>query len=806
MLSEKLEKAIQLATEIARNKFMNNIVSVDHLVYAILTVDDETRDFLKGLGVMVDSTMKYIEENIRSEYPVVDVSVIDVPRPSVSFKRVLERAVFVSQYSNRSEVYCLDVIDALFPERDSYITELIIEGLNISREEVRRYCSKLHRPAKNDKVPAGDASAEESFLQEVDPKKSTQKDPAEVPEELSSFLSNLNSEVRLGHIDPLIGRAGELNRIYEVLGRRKKNNVIMVGEPGVGKTAIAEGIAWNIMHHQVPEFLSNATVYSLDLVSAIAGTQFRGDYEKRLKDVFQFVGSQKNAILFIDEIQQLMKSNDNTETTTGATLVKGDLLRGNLHCVATTTYRDYNKLFAKDPAFARRFFKLDISQPSCEETLEILKQSKESYEVFHNVEYSEEVLLKIIRLSEKYMHNRFLPDKAFDVVDEIGSFYRINRKEKDPVRKITIEDVGDAFTRILKMPVNLNETDADIYRNLRAHLKEKVFGQDEAVNAVVDAVTMNQSGLEDATRPVGSFLFAGPTGVGKTEIVLQLAKELKMNLIRLDMSEYSSEFTVSKLLGSPPGYVGYNEGGLLTGKVQDNPRSVVLFDELEKAHPSIYNVLLQLMDNGLVTDGAGTAVSFRNTIVVMTTNCGASDMEKNSIGFTASTDNFDSSAAIKRAFSPEFRNRLDAIVWFKNLSEDIVAQVFDKLWNELLIKLREKQVDATVTENARAELIRRGYDRVMGARPMRRTIRGVVGQRLSREIMFGELMFGGKVNIDFKDGEFTFAFEPVADPAINQSGKNQSKDLVMQSSEELDFKCDPQKESAGELVSENSGN
>ncbi len=783
MLSEKLEKAIQLATELARSKLICEIVSVEHLVYAVLTVDQETQEVMKSLEVPVDYLLQTIEENFRREY---NQQVTESPRPSVAFKRVLERAVFVSQYSNRTEVYCLDVIDALFPERDCLITELFTQSFNIKREDIRKFCSKLHRTKNNDNLVAEDSdNSSESFLEEVGPN-NPNEDSSEIPEEMTSYLRNLNNEVKKGKIDKLIGRTTEVNRIYEVLGRRKKNNVILAGEPGVGKTAIGEGIAWNIVHHNVPAFLEKATVYSLDLISAIAGTQFRGEYEKRLKGVFNFISQKKNAVLFIDEVQQLMRSSsDSDDGSSGASMVKGDLLNGNILCIATTTLKSYNSIFAKDPAFARRFFKLDINEPSQQETLEILINSKDAYEKFHMVEYSKEIFEKIIKLSVKYMYNRFLPDKAFDVVDEIGSFYRINRKENDPVRKITFDDVGAAFTRILKMPVKLEETDADIYRNLRQNLLKKVFGQEEAINSVVDAVIMNQSGLDNANRPVGSFLFAGPTGVGKTEIVLQLAHELKMNLIRLDMSEYSSEFTVSKLLGSPPGYVGYSEGGLLTGKVLSNPRSVVLFDELEKAHPSIYNVLLQLMDNGVVTDGAGTSVSFRNCIVVMTTNCGASDMEKSSIGFTSAGNQFDSNDAIKRAFSPEFRNRLDAIVWFKNLTEEVVGMVFDKLWNELLSKLAEKNVVAEITESARSEIINRGYDRVMGARPMRRAIRGVVGKRLSQEIMFGDLIFGGNVTVDFMNSDFVFTIVPGVSK-IERSDQESSFLVSSETSEKTD--------------------
>ncbi|MBQ8707266.1 MAG: AAA family ATPase [Succinivibrionaceae bacterium] len=747
--SEMLQKAVSRAEELAEVRFGSSIVSLDHLLYALIETDEEVSAFLMKEGYAPNSVMDVISDHILSDSP----RSVGGRKPTVSptFKRVLERAVFVAQYSNRTQIYGLDVLDAMFPERDSFVSLLLTQSLDIARASVRKYCQRLHgKTAESGAAPAGGeapASAESSAI----------------PEGLENCLTNLNDMVMKGKVEQLVGREDDLARIYEVLGRKKKNNVLIVGEPGVGKTALAEGVAWNIVHKKVPEFLKDFTVYALDTVGVISGTQFRGDYEKRLKAVVAFIQEKDTNILFIDDVQQLFSTNS-SDAATGASMIQSDLLRGNLHCIAATTFKDYNKIFSRDAGFARRFHKLDLTPPTEDETFEILSRSREQYEKFHGVSYPDAVLRKTIQLSEKYMYNRFLPDKVFDVIDDIGSFFRISRPAgSHDVHIVSAEDVARAFTRILKIPVDLKEDDTAVYRDLRKNLLKRIFGQDEAVSAVVDAVIMNRSGLDNATRPIGSFLFAGPTGVGKTEIVLQLASLLNMKLIRLDMSEYSSEFTVSKLLGSPPGYVGYNEGGILTNQVKNAPRSVVLFDELEKAHPSIYNVLLQIMDNGMITDAIGVTVNFRNTIVVMTTNCGASEIERGSIGFTAGSSSFDSTSAIRQAFSPEFRNRLDAVVWFKNLSPEVVDMVFDKLWQELMTQLKEKNVEAEISDEARRELVRRGYDRSMGARPMRRTIRNLVHKELAREILFGSLLYGGRVSIGYDGRDFTFDY--VSNPA-----------------------------------------
>ncbi len=763
--SEMLQKSVNRAVELAATKFFNNIVSIDHLLYALLDIDTEVMSFFQQEGYDISAIKDVIYDHIITEYPIVQHT--KSPKPSTSFKRVLERAVFVSQYSNRTEIYGLDALDAMFPERDSFVSLLLTQSLDISRANVRKFCTRLHGKGAV-------ASESENEANTAEGENSNAENSAMVPEELSNCLTNLNDQVMKGRIDPLVGRGDDLQRIYEVLGRKKKNNVLIVGETGVGKTALAEGVAWNIVHQKVPEFLKDFTVYALDAVGVISGTQFRGDYEKRLKAVVSFIKERDKSILFIDDVQQLFSTNS-SDAATGASMIQADLIRGRLHCIATTTFKDYNKIFSKDASFTRRFHKLDLAAPTPEETFDILINSREVYEKFHGVKYPDNAIRRIISLSEKHMYNRYLPDKAFDMMDEIGSYFRINRPAgKEEVHMVSLDDVSNAFTRLLKLPIDIKDDDMAMYRDLRANLLKAIFGQDEAVSTVVDAVIMNRSGLDNATRPIGSFLFAGPTGVGKTEIVLQLAKLLNMKLIRLDMSEYSSEFTVSKLLGSPPGYVGYNEGGFLTNQVKNEPRSVVLFDELEKAHPSIYNVLLQIMDNGMVTDGIGITVNFRNTIIVMTTNCGASEIEKGSIGFTATSASFDSSSAIKQAFSPEFRNRLDAVVWFNNLSPEVVEKVFQKLWDELEMQLKEKNVQATISAQARKELVKRGYDRSMGARPMRRTIRNNIHRELAKEILFGSLLYGGSVSIDYDGTDFKFEYvskEAPVEPPIEETLK-----------------------------------
>ena len=744
MITEQVSAAVELAKELAETTFFNNIISIEHLSLALLIVDKEVIEFFVSKNCDINGLKSAIANHIREEYPVVKIDEIN-PQPSMSYKRVLERAVFVAQYSNRTSVYGLDVIDAMFPEKDSFISLLMSQSLDISREEVRHYCSKLHHDENDEDQEIikkiydrsnDDDDEDEDYDEEEgtrDGRKNSSSLKTNIPDSIKDCLTSLSNLASTGKIEPVIGRDDEYKRIYEALGRRKKNNVIIVGNAGVGKTAIGEGIAYNIAKGLVPEFLKDFQVYSLDIASAIAGTQFRGDYEKKLKEVVKFINDRENAILFIDEIHNLAQtSNSNSsDASSGANIIKGDLVRGNLHCIATTTFESYNLLFSKDSAF-------------------------------------ENVLEKIIKLSVKYMHNRYLPDKAFDVVDVLGSNEKIKAQKEgitDPVL-LNEQHVTETFSRLLHMPIILKNNDNDIFRDLNANLKKQVFGQDAAIDQICDAVIMNKSGLDNATRPIGAFLFAGPTGVGKTEIVVQLANLLSMHLIRLDMSEYSSEFTVSKLLGSPPGYVGYDQGGVLTNQVKNDPNSVVLFDAIEKAHPSIFNVLLQLMDNGIVTDSSGVKVNFRNTIVVLTTNCGASEMEKGSIGFTRNaadaSDNPAASDSLKQTFSPEFRNRLDGIVWFNNLSTEIVGMVFDKLWNELSRQLKDKNVTIEIAPAARDELIRRGYDRTMGARPMRRTLRDNIHKVLSRELLFGQLLHGGSVKVDYVNEQFDFRY--VANP------------------------------------------
>lgn len=769
MLSDALSSAIELAEELAKKVFYNNIVSIEHLALALLKIDEEVKNFFSKKNCNVPELIKVIAEHIREEYPVVSIDNLNVAR-TLSFNRVLERSVFVAQYTNRETVYGLDVIDSMFPEKDSFMALLMTTSLDISREEVRHYCSNLHKVEQNseeslnemDEIESENEGLEDSEKQDL---------KTNVPEQLKHCLTCLNDLVVEEKIDPLIGRESEIERICQILGRRKKNNVLIVGKPGVGKTALGEGLVYCIVKQKVPDFLKNFSVYSLDVGAAFAGTQYRGDYEKKLKDIVRFISKKENSILFIDEIQLLYRSSSGNDesASSGAAILKGDLGKGNLHCVATTTYEDYNKLFAKDATFARRFSKLDIDEPSQEETFLILKSSANLYQKYHNVSYSDDVLKRIISLSVKHIHDRFLPDKAFDLLDEIGSVQKvkcstnelelIKKGEEKDIHQVTDDEVLEVFAKITKMPIKLNSDDTIVYRDLCSNLKRVVFGQDQAIEQITDAVIMNKSGLDTPNHPIGSFLFAGPTGVGKTEIALQLSKHLAMDLIRLDMSEYSSEFTVSKLIGSPPGYVGHGEGGILTNQVKNSPHSVVLFDEIEKAHPDIYNILLQILDNGVVTDSTGIKVNFTDTIIVLTTNCGAAELDKNSIGFTINgNESFDYTKAINSTFRPEFRNRLDGIVWFNNLSTEIIAMVFHKLIDEMKKQLKEKNIEIDISKNAETQLIKVGYDRTMGARPMRRAIKDNISKVLSREILFGRLKNGGKVFVDFSNNEYTFTY------------------------------------------------
>lgn len=848
MNTDQVNVAVKVARELAETNFFNNIISIEHLTLALLMTDQEVVKFFIDKHCDVNALKTAIANHIHEEYPVVRIEELN-PQPSVSYKRVLERATFVAQYSNRNVVYGLDIIDAMFPERDSFITMLMTQSIDISREEVRHYCSKLHpdESTQNQEQEKEQGSTEaQKETEQKDQEKETNKLKTDIPESIEDCLISLTNLANAGKIDPVIAREKEFDMIYQALARRKKNNVIVVGQPGVGKTAIGEGLAYNIAKGLVPEFMKNFQIYSLDIGAAVAGTTLRGEYEKRLKEVVHFISEKENAILFIDEIHHLIGSLRDEDAVGGAGLIKNELAGGKLHCVATTTFQSYNQMSVKDAAFTRRFSKVDVDEPSASAAVDILRASKESYEKFHNVIYPENVLEKIVQLSIKYMHNRYLPDKAFDILDIVGAREKSKIKQTPSILQAVVhtddvqetqsvetnaqnsineqdetneqnndqatehseatapkevepkilneQNVLDAFSSVLNMPIILKNNDNDLFRDLNANLKKVVFGQDHAIDQICDAVIMNKSGLDVATHPIGSFLFAGPTGVGKTEVVVQLAKQLSMHLIRLDMSEYSSEYTVSKLLGSPPGYVGYEEGGVLTNQVKNDPNSVVLFDEIEKAHPNIYNILLQIMDNGIITDGNGVKVNFRNTIVVLTTNCGAAEMEKGSIGFISnnsntnkdqndSTDNVGALDSLKRTFTPEFRNRLDGIVWFNNLSSEIVRMVFDKLWNELQEQLKVKNTTIEITDSAIDELLKQGYDRTMGARPMRRALRNNIHKVLSRELLFGKLLHGGTVKVDFVDQKFVFDY--VSNPSPAEDDSEQLLDIQKSSNPEL---------------------
>ena len=579
--------------------------------------------------------------------------------------------------------------------------------------------------------------------------------------QLENFVTNLNQKVVEGGIDPLIGRDSEVNRTIQILCRRRKNNPLLVGEAGVGKTAIAEGLAYRIVHGDVPDVIADNVVYSLDMGSLLAGTKYRGDFEKRFKVVLKQLEREQGAILFIDEIHTIIGAGAASGgQLDAANLIKPILSSGKLRCMGSTTYQEYSQVFEKDHALARRFQKIDVVEPSIDDTTKILIGLKPRYEEHHNVRYTNKALRAAAELAAKYINDRHLPDKAIDVIDEVGASQRLLPQSKRK-KVINVPDIEAIVAKIARIPEkSVSSSDRDVLRNLERNLKMVVFGQDKAIEVLTDAIRLSRSGLGNEHRPVGSFLFAGPTGVGKTEVTLQLAKAMGIELLRFDMSEYMERHTVSRLIGAPPGYVGYEQGGLLTDAVIKQPHCVVLLDEIEKAHPDVFNLLLQVMDNGTLTDNNGRKADFRNVVLVMTTNCGVQETQRKSIGFQQQDHSHDALSEINRTFTPEFRNRLDNIIWFNHLDMDVIHQVVDKFIVELQAQLDAKGVSLEVTKAARDWLAEKGYDKAMGARPMGRLIQEQMKKPLANELLFGELVDGGSVKVDLQDDKLKFAYAP----------------------------------------------
>ena len=744
MLNKELEFTLNLAFKEAKEK-RHEFMTVEHLLLSLLD-NPAAGNVLQACEANIDSLRRDLEEFIDETTPVIPETDFErETQPTLGFQRVLQRAVFHVQSAGKTDVSGANVLAAIFSEQESQAV-YFLRRENITRLDVINYIShgvsKYQNNEMRDNIgsPMDEESASEG---------------SESP--LESYCQNLNKRARLGKIDPLIGRHEEIQRTVQVLCRRRKNNPLLVGEAGVGKTAIAEGLAKLIVDGEVPEAIKNCVVYSLDLGSLLAGTKYRGDFEKRLKAVLKQLGEQEGGILFIDEIHTIIGAGAASGGVMDASnLIKPLLANGELKCIGSTTYQEYRGIFEKDRALARRFQKIDICEPSIDETFEILKGLKGRLEEHHGVKFSVPSLRAAAELSAKYINDRFLPDKAIDVVDEAGAYQNLLTANKR--RKIiSVTEIENVVAKIARIPVKkVSARDKDTMRNLERDLKLLVYGQDEAITALSSAIKLARSGLREPEKPVGCFLFAGPTGVGKTEVTRQLANVLGIELLRFDMSEYMEKHTVSRLIGAPPGYVGYDQGGLLTEAVTKHPHSVVLLDEIEKAHPDVFNLLLQIMDHGTLTDTNGRQADFRHVILVMTSNAGASELSRNSLGFSHPNNTQDGLDVIKRQFSPEFRNRLDAIINFKTLDEQTIGLVVDKFIMELEEQLGNKGVTLTVEQSARSWLMEHGYDKSMGARPMARLIQEHIKKPLADELLFGKLANGGHVTLVLKDGKLHF--------------------------------------------------
>jgi ATP-dependent Clp protease ATP-binding subunit ClpA len=752
MIAQELEVSLHMAFVEARQK-RHEFITVEHLLLALLD-NPSAAEVLRACAADIEGLRKELLNFINEHTPTVAGSDEIDTQPTLGFQRVIQRAILHVQSSGKKEVTGANVLVAIFGEKDSHAV-FFLQRQNVTRLDVVNFIS--HGITKTPQARGKEEPAE------------TEVESQEKSGALESFTQNLNQLALTGKIDPLIGRDKELERVIQTLCRRRKNNPLLVGEAGVGKTAIAEGLARHIVEGNVPEILANATVYCLDMGALLAGTKYRGDFEQRLKGVLKQLADNPNAILFIDEIHTLIGAGAASGGTMDASnLLKPALSSGALKCIGATTYTEFRGVFEKDHALSRRFQKVDVNEPSVDETVSILRGLKSRFEEHHGVKYSAAAISSAAELAAKYINDRHLPDKAIDVIDEAGAAQRIlpKSKQKKTIGKLEIEDIVAKIARI--PPQHVSADDRSALKNLDRDLKNMVFGQEAAIDALARAIKMSRSGLGDPQKPIGCFLFSGPTGVGKTEVARQLAYGMGIELIRFDMSEYMERHAVSRLIGAPPGYVGFDQGGLLTEAVTKKPHAVLLLDEIEKAHPEVFNILLQVMDHGTLTDNNGRKADFRNVVIVMTTNAGAEALQKTSIGFTANKGQGDEMADIKRMFTPEFRNRLDAIISFRALDAEIILRVVDKFLMQLEGQLHEKKVEAIFTDTLRAWLAEKGFDPLMGARPMARLIQDTIRSALADELLFGKLVHGGRVTIDLDENEkIKLSFEEAAStPAI----------------------------------------
>ncbi|AUY24755.1 ATP-dependent Clp protease ATP-binding subunit ClpA [Mixta calida] len=745
MLNQELELSLNMAFARAR-EHRHEFMTVEHLLLALLS-NPSAREALEACTVDIVALRQELEAFIEQTTPVLPVTEEERDtQPTLSFQRVLQRAVFHVQSSGRSEVSGANVLVAIFSEQESQAAYLLRKH-EVSRLDVVNFIS--HGTRKDE---PGQSQGPENQINE---------EQAGGEERMENFTTNLNQLARVGGIDPLIGRDKELERTVQVLCRRRKNNPLLVGESGVGKTAIAEGLAWRIVQGDVPEVMKDCTIYSLDIGSLLAGTKYRGDFEKRFKALLKQLEQDESSILFIDEIHTIIGAGAASGgQVDAANLIKPLLSSGRIRVMGSTTYQEFSNIFEKDRALARRFQKIDITEPSIDETVQILNGLKPKYEAHHDVRYTAKAVRAAVELAVKYINDRHLPDKAIDVIDEAGARSRLMPVSKRK-KTVNVADIESVVARIARIPEkSVSATDRDTLKNLGERLKMLVFGQDKAIEALTEAIKMSRAGLGHERKPVGSFLFAGPTGVGKTEVTVQLAKALGIELLRFDMSEYMERHTVSRLIGAPPGYVGFDQGGLLTDAVIKHPHAVVLLDEIEKAHPDVFNLLLQVMDNGMLTDNNGRKADFRNVVLVMTTNAGVRETERKSIGLIHQDNSTDAMEEIKKIFTPEFRNRLDNIIWFDHLSAEVIHQVVDKFIVELQAQLDAKGVSLEVSDEAREWLAKKGYDKAMGARPMARTVQENLKKPLANELLFGSLVEGGSVSValDKEKNQLTYHF------------------------------------------------
>ncbi|AUJ70182.1 MULTISPECIES: ATP-dependent Clp protease ATP-binding subunit ClpA [Pseudoalteromonas] len=751
MLNKDLELTLNAAFREARSR-RHEFMTVEHLLLALID-NPSASEALDACGVDMDTLKRELSEFIDETTPVIpDLEEDRETQPTLGFQRVLQRAVFHVQSSGRSEVTGVNVLVAIFSEQESQAVYLLKKA-DVSRLDIVNFISHGISKIEDD--------------HERDDHEEMQDDSGEMQQEektkLENFTSNLNIQAESGRIDPLVGRDEEVERTVQVLCRRKKNNPLLVGEAGVGKTAIAEGLAYRIVNNQVPDVIADAVVYSLDMGALLAGTKYRGDFEKRFKALLKELQSKPHAILFIDEIHTIIGAGAASGGVMDASnLIKPLLSSGQLRCMGSTTYSEFKNIFEKDRALVRRFQKIDVVEPSVEDTTKILHGLKERYEEHHGIRYTQKALKAAAELSAKYINERHLPDKAIDVIDEAGASQRLQPTSRRK-KTINVSDIEAIVSKMARIPQqSVSSSDKETLKNLDRNLKMLVFGQDESIDALTSAIRLSRSGLANEDKPVGSFLFAGPTGVGKTEVTKQLAKCMGIEFIRFDMSEYSERHAVSRLIGAPPGYVGFEQGGLLTEAAIKHPHAVVLLDEIEKAHPDIYNILLQVMDHGTLTDNNGRKADFRNIVLVMTTNAGVQETVRQSIGFQQQDYSHDAMVEINKVFTPEFRNRLDNIIWFNHLEKEVILQVVDKFIVELQAQLDKKSVNLELTAQARDWLADLGYDKAMGARPMARVIQDNLKKPLANEILFGHLSDGGTVKVTVKDNKLSFDYQTEA--------------------------------------------